>query len=1358
MSNSFSLLRTNVGLTTNIKIMIDSNYKLSLDSIESDPSLSYNKYKKVNFSKDNYYDELIPYFYSGLPAETAFIIKYENDAENMSSDFKNQYDELYNYGARNIIDNKNYTEEYEYFAPLYVNKDGLPKKFIIFRVDGSGVGSTIKENFKTDIIKKLKTVKIFDLTKETALGEWLDKNITSNSYFPDSPLDIDFRSLEFCRWNGIDFDNGGYTYKSLFIDDMLDEEKEIFTLEKFVFDSYRNNKVVFPNILNLSFLFDDNPSTPDIKRKWSINRYYGFYLDDMEIVKTISPYIPIKLKDDVVIVETNILYSPSDSNPFVQDWTTDKPFYIEYNGIYYLVEQYTETLTNQLIKVDNTTTVTNDTTTVSKKTQSAEVKKYTSSNKVATEQYGDVIIYKYRIISDINLTGLTSNDLNNNFGQIETITNRLIDADNNDIVIDEFDNQDGNIGVWMIEVDGIIHSLIKNNDSYIINTDYTFIFNNATASSINDYSYKVAGETTKVSTVVDFNNVPKKFTIYKAKFTDVKDFDTRIVDTDYSKYEYEESTNLTKTDETKMYVENLASTSNPIELDDFIYKNDVVHIPVASEYTANYETFKIDSNSDLSDIWRKNSVYCRWGFQKSLSANDLPYLLNNSLIFEDYNRTTNNYEASPKRMERNLDYFYTINSGSASYTHHSLHIEKLDNDKNIDTNFKFDLGKYLNIAPYNGGTYSYDYFTYLFSKKSEFLNGTIFKNTNKYSLFNIGDSSVPNHTLFRGLRFDIYESNGISLDSNNNLSKINIKPSNFFNNYKFSILLTDNKDVLEFNDITQPNKVTGITQSNSTFNGIVIKDWTPNSTYNSNDVVIYDDILYSGTQSNYVLTTVVNDNVIPTNPVSQGLQFYPSISQKTIFWSPVHTYTVNYTSHDGICYNFGEYYKISDISSPVDFWNPVIVNSTGYNLDDIVLYKGLYYISTSNNNSSTPGTSLSNWNITTKPSFTKWSIVNIWEQNKTYPIYSYIVYSNVLYISTSNTDQQHTPDKSSVWLKVHSFNADNTSTYVLNDVIYMNNSYYLTTGNSTLNNGITIYINNTYKNILININIGDNTLINLSNSNRDLLYNDLYKKLTASNFSNAINDVVNKYSFINDINYIVINNNDIRKYSINNITNLPYYINCVEPDKLDIKVNSLYKNPIPLLNTLNPVNRLNDGFITDITSLNYYNNIPIAANIIENQFEPKVFEIYHGNKNILSNEIFRYSGYYSPVFYTVDLFEVDEYNLGNYKFDTSLTDFGIMKERKISKINRSGSILKLANSSDEKSIYPMLDEFGYSVYNFFIFSSSWDLKYYLETVSLAKTSDYLQRYTIDENIVNNLTTVNIPISIPNDIGININNS
>lgn len=71
---------------------------------------------------------------------------------------------------------------------------------------------------------------------------------------------------------------------------------------------------------------------------------------------------------------------------------------------------------------------------------------------------------------------------------------------------------------------------------------------------------------------------------------------------------------------------------------------------------------------------------------------------------------------------------------------------------------------------------------------------------------------------------------------------------------------------------------------------------------------------------------------------------------------------------------------------------------------------------------------------------------------------------------------------------------------------------------------------------------------------------------------------------------------------------------------------------------------------------------------------------------------------------------------GNYKFDTDLTKFGMMLERKTRKVNRKGSILKLKSSRDYKSVYPMLDEFGYTFMDFFIFRSTWDQGYHFETI------------------------------------------
>ena len=126
---AFSILRTNTGLTTNMKIVVDSDYGLFMESIESVPELSSTKLKKVRFNKENYFDEMIPYFFKNLPTEIAFSIKYDNDNDNMFNQYSYQYDDLYLMGARNIVDNKNYKEEYEFFAPIYFGKGCFPKYF-----------------------------------------------------------------------------------------------------------------------------------------------------------------------------------------------------------------------------------------------------------------------------------------------------------------------------------------------------------------------------------------------------------------------------------------------------------------------------------------------------------------------------------------------------------------------------------------------------------------------------------------------------------------------------------------------------------------------------------------------------------------------------------------------------------------------------------------------------------------------------------------------------------------------------------------------------------------------------------------------------------------------------------------------------------------------------------------------------------------------------------------------------------------------------------------------------------------------------------------------------------------------------
>ena len=121
---SFSLLRTNVGLTTNVKIIVDSNYNLYLDSIQSSIDLSNSLYKKFQFTKNNLYDEILPQFYNGLDSQIIFGIKYDNDNDIMFNTFDRQLDDLYIMGSEDITDNK-------YLLYFY------PCKFHVHNLNGS---------------------------------------------------------------------------------------------------------------------------------------------------------------------------------------------------------------------------------------------------------------------------------------------------------------------------------------------------------------------------------------------------------------------------------------------------------------------------------------------------------------------------------------------------------------------------------------------------------------------------------------------------------------------------------------------------------------------------------------------------------------------------------------------------------------------------------------------------------------------------------------------------------------------------------------------------------------------------------------------------------------------------------------------------------------------------------------------------------------------------------------------------------------------------------------------------------------------------------------------------------------------
>jgi len=1416
---SHAILRTNVGLTTNAKIMVTDKYSLYLDAIISNSELSSTKYKKLEFNKDTYWDEILPYFFRGTAPELAFFVKDDLDSDNMSSDFANQYDDIYEYGARNIVENKDYVEEFEYFAPLYISKNNLPSNFIIFRIDGPGLTTIDSTNFKTEIIDKLKFIKNYDLSRKTPLGEWLEKNFTKNKTFPISPFYMDFRNLEFSSWYGIDFEDGGYSEKSFMFDSILEFEQTYHDYEKLVYDGFKNNKIVFPNILNFSFLFDDEPATPSSLRKWSLNRYLGFYLDELNLVKYVSPYLLPTIKTDATIDANNILSSPS-GTPFVESFKKEDYPYIEIGGNFYKIVEYLEEGSATLTKVP-------------------------LSTNTFEERLQAPISSKWKIISQENLGGRES-EINKNLIFIEytNSVNVIKYIDGSDFEIDGWDGAD----VWLIEIGDVMHKLSKVGSEFRINTDYAFY---QSASKFDYYINDPDPNYRKtIKLEITDETEPVKFAIYKCKFTDIKDFDYSIVDTDYSKFEYLLNDELTETDETRMYVTNYDSESSPKDLDDFKINGIVVNIPASSEYTANSETFRLVDN-ELSTLWKKNPQRVKWGFQKSVSANDYPYLLNNSFLSEDFNRTTNPFANKPDRKSRNLDYFLTINPDSDKYSWHSLHV--IDSDPitfesydtastflvlsnisnigafskgdriritgvstniidtivgdislsgvnwNIRTEFTlsgsgnggniqnltrttFSLDKYLNRG------YDLDYFEYFFGKKTTLDSGKILKETKKWSLFNSTDFDLPNITLFRGLKFSISDVNSIKL-GDGKIESINKKNKNSYEDWKFAILASKNNYSIQKNS---DNKWEVFYNDNG-LSWQIIDDWKHGKLYATSSIVRWENILWTNSAS----STITDPNIFPYN--STDWSYY---TVNSIFFNPNRTTNnmtggINYDNNiPPLVYNSEEYYY-SNGQSGNTFWIP----GQTYLSNEIVIYRNKKWISNSTGNTFTPGSNnyfdnngvQTPWWTESSSATTIWTEVEIWSPEKTYDTTNslwsssydrghYVLHQDVIWMTVESPQRGIEPINEPKWKRIYSIRQDTRFEYndgfsdLGNPIIEINNKLYrcidnrapvsnnpnVSTTGSTLENGVNIFINKKWKNVLINIYINDNsyTLTNsdilgnyyfekdfLSNTNRDSLYTELFERLVASNVTAAINDPENFYDFSDKIKYIIINEDltlDVYDFGdLTTIQNLPVILEHNYPDSFNARIFSNIVEPTTLsISEIKPKRNLEDGNITSLSELNFYDGKHLAVTINRNETDPILIPNFSKLRNTIYNELWRHSGYYSPIFNKIELFMSPtlDNNYGNYKFDTSYTYFGKIKERIILKVSRKGNILKLRNRKNEKSIYPMLDEFGYTVTDYFIFKSTWDFEYYTECNEIPQVRNILSNQTLNYNP--NLSTQN----------------
>ena len=626
---SFAILRTNPALTTNVKLVIDSLQNLYLESFQISKQLSENQFRHYPVKKTDYLFDAIPTFWNGVEATLAFDTDSTTDYYSMYDDFRYQFDDTYYSGAAATEDTW-YSEEFEILAPLWVNRDALPVAYIIFRVDGPGLSDgNSPYNFRSDVLANWKMVSFFDLTTENNFGSFLNKQ-TSHPYYPATPTFINYEDLRFSVFSGIDFNLTGYVQKSLDFDPIKSLNTRIFELEEKITDMWRDLGLIFPHILNLKFLFDDTPASPTTLRDWSINRYMGFYVDKIDQISSVSPYKPYDLKktpnellesltplqvSELPYVLNNTIVQDVNNrrytfDPISGNWNTDQQYWVEWIGQYYrlvretnddasIIGQYRyKIVSNVNISYSAPSDVTNPTL----------ISQYTKVllNELST------LKYQVEVTSSLVFENITGHNVIQNVNSTYTTLNRLFQqynvngqlvwgfriqlfstVNNNLFSIPNFDTFD----LVYMEINGVKY-IVKQYPTdipniggfYYLQTDYAI---NVTASLAEQWVN--AGNVSKDPNYYFSQDVesvavgaqPIFYNIYRAAFTDIKDFDFTRLNTEYSKYEYELSTALPSTLEMKLYNKERRplniTMDTPIEINATNFSNDLFHSYLSSD-------------------------------------------------------------------------------------------------------------------------------------------------------------------------------------------------------------------------------------------------------------------------------------------------------------------------------------------------------------------------------------------------------------------------------------------------------------------------------------------------------------------------------------------------------------------------------------------------------------------------------------------------------------------------------------------------------------------------------------------------------------------------------------------------------
>ena len=1290
MSKSYSLARTNTNLTSNIKIVYDENDKLYCESFDSNTTLADTRYKHFIFNKNNKYEDIIPLFYKDIPKNIAFDVKFDNDENILYNDYKNQFDDIYLKGAKYVEDNY-YKEKFEYFSPLYLDKKNPPSAFVIFRVDDSfiydendNITSTSRLNFRSEILEKFKCVKYVNLKNDNAISGFLKNSFIENDRYTNNTFYFNPEKYEFSKYFGFDYNTGIFTEKDEMLYDFLYYEKPYYEFERYISEGYERNSIIYPNIINFKFLFNDNRCNPFEKLYYTNNRYFGFYIDESVNVLNVSQYNTPLLKSDITITDNIFYTNGGDSSicPFIDETIVDTYIYVYNNEI--------KGALYNVVRVD------------------------------------DGSSFYYKILSDkqINIADIKHNkNINVEFNYSgKTYHNYLNNVNDIDIYVDGSGfKKELKADVYLIKILNEYH-ILKYDDvlnKYYIQSDYGI--------RVDENNVSIYKGDLENPIITNVYNTPEMYSIYKMVFCDVKDIDCNYLDTDFADYDYKKYGENNLTDEKCLNVKNYNSD---YVIKEYAVKSNDEILNVSSEYVADDELYSLE-NGYLIDMIRKNHSSCKFTFKDSISNCDSDYKLNICKDFP-YNRTLNPF-GSISPSNKSMDYFYRIGDyvsrKDENYTPNIYNNIKYLSTDGADSypptvncnklrSIKYqtqttNISEVFNLDLYLSG--EFDYFDYYFNNLQQYNISTEqigLKQFKKYSVFNCVGNSMPCETLFKGLKIKLNNVNNMILDVDGNVSNITYNNMDY-SGYKFSILLnlsgmnlydftTANnfyRNISSFADneklyITDSNNVLSNNSVNIFLNEkhkniLIILNASFNDVINKYNIFNLDVVsaFKNKTENNYIKENSIYDSSNDNN-LSNRLNLYyftETINNLVAYGENGSTPTYYYINVNNDLYKH-HILDVDNTFSELEGWNKNFTNYLlsvefptklemkvdSYNVDAIKIDEISLneYVSRKINKNYRESYDLVQY----------YGEIN---NNQINTIYRYKGYYDIL---LKNITLFNTIDYNSKILFTSESNG-----------LYTNSSYYKDGMNGTVYvNNVSNILNEDYKLLDVTIADGLGTTVDFT--------------LTLSGFNFNIPNNVNVVSGITNIEIFIVgggsNNGTGAKAITTNIKNIKLTTDSKYDDyNLTYGMNYKISDHSIIITGVN-------FNVFDINSLKvdvsfYMNN----TNVFTNRNDKKVLLGIDYMKVIL-----HYENEYVGNMYVLDK---------NIIFADNLNNFGEIGEITYSKVNPTENFLILKNSNINRSIYPIIDEIGYTIANKrFIFNSVFDSVYYIKTLPIFKSQAF----------------------------------